>query len=190
MGIKVDKWYRVLKALNSSLGEIDGVRRKGAIAPRGAIIPGAWFNRVPQSKLTLVLNDLECVEPYQPEAQEYLVLYTLYPAMLTSRKIDAAASGPSHWSRKWYQVSGSVLWGVAALVDVDGVCLSGDVASSGDVIPSQWCAALDTEQFRALENLGYLAPYKPDPFELSDLYERYPGAHPDYAPDQPQDESE
>lgn len=123
---------------------------------------------------------------------------------------NSASDGPAHYKNKWYQVHifeinsliGGAYNGLAALVTVPGICKAGQVAAPGDIVPVQWFSALDSQQFRCLtvdrmvlsqtkhstqdmlikRNFAKarLVSVRPQPQELQELYQRFPGADPDY----------
>lgn len=206
-----EKWYVVThnRPINSSLGAIDGVRMADKKAFPGTIIPGLWFDMVNDSDFeNLFIQGHNAITPYSPSADELPLLYTLFPATRPNRGLKAVERGGLALKNKWYRVSEHVamLYGVAALVKVEGVCDAGDVAMAGDIIPAAFFAGLSIEQINVLERdtvyskewldsqsrefrARFMRAKKPQimrvapsPMELINLYKRYPGANPESAP--------
>lgn len=202
-----EKWYVVThkQPLNSTLGAITGIRMAEKNAFPGTIIPGAWFDMVNDDDFhNLLIDGYGAVTPYEPSADELPLLYTLFPATRPKSGLKVATNGGLVLKNKWYRVSEHVamLYGIAALVKVDGVCAAGEVAFGGDIIPSHWLAGLSIEQINVLErdtvysqewlnaqsrefrakfmrsNKPQLLRISPSPMELKNLYKRFPGADP------------
>lgn len=206
-----EKWYVVThkRPINSSLGAIDGIRLAEKFAFPGTIIPGAWFDMVRDSDFNdLFIDGYQAISAYTPSSEELPLLYTLFPATRPKTSIKAAVNGGLSLKNKWYRVTEhhAMLYGVAALVTVEGVCKAGDVAFAGDIIPSHWFAGLTLQQINVLErdtvyskewvnsqsrefvtqfmraNKPQIVRVAPEPMELINLYKRYPGANPNAAP--------
>jgi hypothetical protein len=203
-----EKWYVTNRHLNSAIGAIDGIRQTDKIAYAGTIVPGEWFKLVNDQIFDdLLVNGYEAITAYQPPMEELPLLYTLYPAT-RPKTVKAAEHGGLSLKNKWYRVPEheAMVYGIAALVSIEGVCKAGDVAWPGDVIPAQWFAGLSIENIGRLERLGatsqlwlngqdpsiqarYMGWVKPqilriapNIIELQNLYAKYPGANPNATP--------
>ena len=177
-----EKWYQVVHNLSSTT-YIDGIRIIDAVALAGDIVPGIWFQDVPDSNFfDVILHGRNAIKPITPDEDEYPYLYTLYPAMLPEGvKLQAF----ERVYKKWYRVNtykrGSLAAGayngLTALSDIDGVCQASDVAQVGDIIPSQWFGGLKPSDITKLLIKHCIEPYTPDPLELRVLQEKYPGTN-------------
>jgi hypothetical protein len=203
--MKRDKWYLVANDTLSASTEIEGVRKiKTLSALKGSVVPYEYFGNVPPDRFANLLGRGDIV-PYEPKNEEIEILYTCYPAVIPkAAKFKTHVDGIMSYGRAWYRVDESVPYGLAALVDIQGVCKVGDVAFAGDIVPSKFFAGLTMEQFQRLETCGLitdkyiesLAPdvrarqkyhgfvyrYAPDKYELQGLYERFPATNPERKP--------
>lgn len=192
MAVRRAKWYKVTQGAKHGLRAsttIEGIRVIESVAWTGWVIPGRYFDDLSDSQLGLIVNmppnGRGAAVPYDPETDEYLVLYTIFPAMLpSSRTIEIAQD----YGKRFVRVRPNAFNGLLALCDVPGVCEAGQVAEIGEVIPMKWFSGLDQQQFAKLVELDLVEPYTPDPMERDVLYEQYPGANPDYVAEK--DESE
>jgi hypothetical protein len=206
--LKREQWYVANRRINSSSGAIDGIRMADKFVQPGVIIPGDWFKLVNDQVFDdLFVNGYEAITVYQPTAEELPVLYTLYPAT-RPKMVKAAERGGIDLKNKWYRVAthDGMVYGIAALCTIEGVCKAGDVAYAGDVIPAAFLAGLSIENISRLERSGavsmawvngqtpdlqaqYMAKLQPqlvrlapNPIELQNLYAKYPGANPNAKP--------
>lgn len=197
------EWYVLLYHRGStSTTEIEGIRFADKLITGGMIVPGLWFRDVSDGDFeNIFINGYNAIEAYTPSAEELPILYSLYPAMMP-KGLKPAVNGALSLKNKWYKVAqhSQVVWGVAALCTVKGVCKAGDVAFAGDIVPSQWFAGLSKDQLNRMERMGarssiwfdaqeaeyrakngFKAPierYAPNPIELLKLYEKFAGAAP------------
>jgi hypothetical protein len=144
--------------------DMEGVYCKGRILPTGSIVPLEWKGRQAINELYLPAGYLE---EYTPSHEDMALLYMLWPAIrphgFSASLVDNMRVGsPGKWASGWYQIQAphaksrmcSVPYGVAALMDVEGVCKAGDIALVGDVVPAPFFAGLTMGQFDRLETTG------------------------------------
>jgi hypothetical protein len=144
--------------------DMDGVYIKGRVLPTGSIVPLEWKGKQAINDLYLPANYLE---PYTPSHDDMALLYMLWPAMRTTSYqasfVENMRIGrDGQWASGWYQVVApheksrmcSVPYGIAALMDIDGICKAGDVAMVGDIVPAPFFAGLNFAQFDRLETTG------------------------------------
>lgn len=197
------EWYVVLrKGGLSSLTDIEGVRLMDKDVMGGAIVPGLWFRDVPDADFeSIFISGYHAIQAYSPSAEELPILYTLYPAMMP-KSVKMPGNSAARLQNKWFKVAShkQMVYGVAALCTVQGVCKAGDVALAGDIVPGQWFAGLTIDQLNLMERCGarsaiwfdaqapeyrarsgHKAPierYPANPIETLSLYEKFPGANP------------
>lgn len=209
--MKREKWYVINKVASGGVSadsSIEGIRHRGNQLYPCSIVPGDYFRDVTSQYEALIFSappaGHQVALPYEPEQDEFALLYTVYPATIPDTEISPITEGKPIRPR-WYRVSNThfVPTGLQALVTVEGVCQRGDVANRGDIVPMQWFAGLSMAQLERLTQTGVtslkqwnsygsnkhkirvvplLETYAPDPLELESLYAQYPGAHPDYTP--------
>lgn len=202
------QWYKVRgKGINASLGDVDGVRIANATLFDGMIVPDEWFEHVGDNIVGILLNPdsggRHVIDAYEPQDDEYPFLYSIYPGAIPAGATFPIEAAVEAMRGEWFRVVTThvknnvvvgAFNGIAVLCDVPGVCKVGDVAAVGDVIPVEWLSGLSVANVRRLmafylpplpnnqprETLSYIQQYKPNPYELDDLYRRYPGSNPDY----------
>lgn len=144
--------------------DMAGVYEKGRILPTGSIVPLEWKGRQAINDLYLPAHYLE---EYNPSAEDMALLYMLWPAVRPASFPIALVDNPrigtsEKWAGGWYQVQAphiksrlcSVPYGLAALMDIEGVCQAGDIALVGDIVPAPFFAGLNLAQFERLETMG------------------------------------
>lgn len=194
------KWYIVCNDPLGATVAIEGVRIvKNISAIRGYIIPHEYFAATPVDRVQLLLERGD-IQAYQPQDDELEILYTCFPALVPKSAKFKRQGTINH--KEWYQVGAFLPYGLAALVDIDGICKRGDVAFEGDIIPRAFLSALSMEQVARLESQGLvanrylesLAPdvrkkrrlvgaiqrYFPDRYQLQDLMKQFPAMNPNH----------
>lgn len=178
-------WYIVTKACIYGMQDvrtIDGMYEAGRILPVGSIVPLEWKGRRLIQDLYLPANFLE---PYVPTDEDLLLLYMLWPSIrpssYTAELVDNPRIGKrGAWTHGWYEIAKpdtkrnmtSVPYGIAALMDIEGVCKAGDIALAGDIVPSAFFAGLNSTQFDRLETIGLCSEKWLNQFPIQE--------HPDY----------
>jgi hypothetical protein len=209
-------WYIVTPACVYGMQDvrtIDGMYEAGRILPVGSIVPLEWKGRQLINDLYVPANYLES---YTPTDEDMPLLYMLWPSIrprsYTAELVDNPRVGRhGAWAHGWYEICkpderrnmSSVPYGIAALMDIEGVCKAGDVALAGDIVPAAFFAGLSAVQVDRLETIGLCSetwlsryPVKERPNYLryyaraairrvgvtaeqkAALYERYPALNP------------
>lgn len=199
--LRREKWYIVCNETLSAGTTIEGIRTAKTLSARKLdVVPVEYFGAVSPDRFDILINRGD-IQPYKPSDNELELLYTCYPACIPKgAKFKVKADGIMAYARAWYQLNDAMPYGLAALVDIAGVCKVGDVVMAGEIVPAKFFAALSLEQFQLLEHYGlmslsryealsteqrgkikpngYLARYAPNVYELQGLHERFPAMSP------------
>lgn len=200
--MKKEKYYLVKNEALSASTEIEGIRKQGAIAYSGSIVPAEWFSAMPHDRFQILVGRGD-IAPHKATDSEIELLYTCFPSLIpSSAKFKVDPKGAITYQNAWYRVNDAPAWGLVALVDVQGICKAGEIAYSGDIVPAKFFAALSIEQLHRLETHGlfsdsfleYLAPdvrrnvrntgfidrYAVDKYEKEALIAKFPAMSRDY----------
>lgn len=201
--IKRDKWYRVINDPLTATTRIDGIRLPKTVSLRkGDIAPLEYFSAMSPDRFETMIKRGD-MQAYHPKDNELEILYSCYPATIpVGAKFKIKPDGIMAFARAWYQLNDALPYGLAALIEIKGICKVGDTAFPGDIVPAKFFAALSMEQFNQLEGYGlsfasyleslapdvrelfrpsgYLNRVAPNKFELPSLYEKFPAMNPEH----------
>lgn len=160
-------WYIITPACSYGMQDvktIDGIYEANRILPVGSIVPLEWKGRQRINDLYVPANYLEA---YIPTDEDLPLLYMLWSSVKPDSYQASLADNPrigkqGAWASGWYEICppderrnmSSVPYGVAALMDIEGVCKAGDMALVGDIVPAAFFAGLNAAQFDRLETIG------------------------------------